>query len=91
VRPFVEAVFHPTDFSEASQVAFAHALAIALYRKARLTLLHVAPDLAEDDWRGFPPVRATLERWGLLEEGKQPGGRLPEARGEGQEGGRRAA
>ena len=69
VRPFVEAVFHPTDFSEASQVAFAHALAIALYRKARLTLLHVAPDLAEDDWRRFPPVRATLERWGLLEEG----------------------
>ena len=37
----VESVFHPSDFSEASEVAFAHALKIALVAKAKLTVLHV--------------------------------------------------
>ena len=36
----VESVFHPSDFSEASEVAFAHALKIALVAKAKLTVLH---------------------------------------------------
>ena len=31
--PFVHSVFHPTDFSPASNLAFAHALAIALLRE----------------------------------------------------------
>jgi len=68
--PFVESVFHPTDFSEASHVAFAHALAIALLRKAQLTILHSGRDfLAEDEWGKFPAVRRTLESWGCLEPG----------------------
>jgi nucleotide-binding universal stress UspA family protein len=68
--PFVESIFHPTDFSAGSENAFAHALAIALLRQAKLTLLHVGTDfLGEDEWTKFPPVRATLTRWGLLEEG----------------------
>ena len=37
----VESVFHPSDFSQASEVAFAHALKIALVAKATLTVLHV--------------------------------------------------
>jgi len=40
--PYVSSVFHLTDFYEASDKAFDHALAIALYRKAKLTILHVA-------------------------------------------------
>ncbi len=68
--PFVASVFHPSDFSEGSESAFAHALAIALVRQAELSLLHAGSDyLGEDEWRKFPPVRRTLERWGLLEEG----------------------
>jgi nucleotide-binding universal stress UspA family protein len=66
--PFVESVFHPTDFSEASEAAFAHALAIALVRRASLTILH-AGDLVYEDWQHFPAVRKTLERWGLLAPG----------------------
>jgi nucleotide-binding universal stress UspA family protein len=66
--PFIETIVHPTDFSAASERAFAHALAVALLRRASLTLLHVGAD-AESDWSRFPAVRATLERWGLLEAG----------------------
>jgi nucleotide-binding universal stress UspA family protein len=63
-------VLHPSDFSEASHAAFAHALAIALYRQASFTVMHVVPETqAVDVWTDSPPVRQTLERWGLLEEG----------------------
>jgi len=64
----VESVLHPTDFSEGSRVAFYHALKAALMAKSRLTLLNVSPD-GTADWSGFPGVRETLERWGLLEKG----------------------
>jgi nucleotide-binding universal stress UspA family protein len=70
VPPFVSSVLHHSDFSEASQNAFAHALAIALLRKARLSMVHVGPEpLAEDEWGRFPAVRSTLARWGVLEPG----------------------
>ncbi len=61
----VEAIFHPSDFSEASEIAFGHALKIALMTGARLTMLHVT---ATDDlaWQDFPAVRDTLARWQLL-------------------------
>ena len=69
--PFVDSVFHPSDFTEASANAFAHALAIALLRKTRFTILHAGSDyLAEDEWTNFPAVRATLERWGLQKPGR---------------------
>ena len=69
--PFVDSVFHPSDFTEASANAFAHALAIALLRKTRFTILHAGSDyLAEDEWTKFPAVRATLERWGLQKPGR---------------------
>jgi len=68
--PFVTSVFHPTDFSEASHLAFAHALAVALLRETELTILHAGRDfLAEDEWTKFPAVRRTLEAWGCLEPG----------------------
>jgi nucleotide-binding universal stress UspA family protein len=67
--PLVESVLHPTDFSNASERAFAHALAVALVRQTRFTILHVGPGVSNTSWRDFPPVRRTLERWGLLEPG----------------------
>jgi nucleotide-binding universal stress UspA family protein len=66
--PFVATVVHPTDFSEASQTAFAHALAVAAVRKTRLDILHVS-DKDSQSWSRFPSVRKTLERWGLLDPG----------------------
>lgn len=67
---FVSSVFHATDFSEGSNLAFAHALAVALLRESDLTILHVGRDfLAEDEWTKFPAVRRTLESWGCLEPG----------------------
>jgi len=68
--PFVESVFHPCDLAGASDSAFAHALAIALLRQASFTILHAGEPAADKaSWTAFPPVRRTLERWGLLEEG----------------------
>jgi len=68
--PIVRSVLHPTDFSDGSHRAFAHALAIALLRQAELTVLHVGDKSRDDiDWQEFPQVRATLERWQLLEPG----------------------
>ena len=61
----VESIFHPSDFSQGSQVAFAHALKMALVVKAKLSMLHAA-STSDADWQDFPGVRDTLERWGLL-------------------------
>jgi nucleotide-binding universal stress UspA family protein len=63
-------VFHPSDFSEASESAFAHALAIALLRQTQLAILHADPEeVTAEEWVRFPGVRRTLERWGLLAPG----------------------
>lgn len=70
MEPFPPGILHPTDFSEASRVAFAHALAIALAQKAKLTLINASQDTPTvEEWERFPSVRATLEDWGLLEKG----------------------
>jgi nucleotide-binding universal stress UspA family protein len=61
----LKSIFHPSDFSAASEVAFVHALKIALVAGTKLTMLHVeASPTAE--WQDFPRVRDTLKRWGLF-------------------------
>lgn len=65
-KPVLRRVFHPSDFSAASDAAFAHALCLALAQHGELTILHTDPDPADQHWQEFPQVRATLERWGLL-------------------------
>jgi nucleotide-binding universal stress UspA family protein len=66
--PIIDNVLHPSDFTEASRVAFAHALKAALVARARLTLLHVSKN-GGHEWMDFPGVRETLERWNLLPKG----------------------
>jgi nucleotide-binding universal stress UspA family protein len=66
--PFIQSIFHPSDFSAASELAFAHALAIALLRKSDLSILHAGRG-SREDWSRFPPVRKTLERWQVLPPG----------------------
>lgn len=61
----IESVFHPSDFSAASEVAFVHALKIALAAQADLNMLHATDD-SQNDWHDFPGVRETLERWKLI-------------------------
>ena len=64
----IASIFHPSDFSEASEVAFAHALKFALVAKAKLTMLHVEASRTTR-WQDFPGVRETLVRWRLLPKG----------------------
>lgn len=63
---------HPTDFSEASELAFAHALKLTLLTSGELRILHVAPDAGPAGWKHFPGVREALERWGVLPPGSPP-------------------
>jgi nucleotide-binding universal stress UspA family protein len=66
--PIVRTVLHPSDFSDASLVAFAHALKAALISKGKLVLIHVS-DEDQREWTDFPRVRETLARWKLLPAG----------------------
>jgi hypothetical protein len=59
-------IFHPSDFSVASKVAFVHALKLAVSTNGRLTILHTGAEGSADDWLEFPRVRRTLERWEML-------------------------
>jgi nucleotide-binding universal stress UspA family protein len=65
-------IAHPTDFSEASALAFAHALRLALASKSKLLLLHVTSSATKHEWSSFPHVRALLSRWGILEANASP-------------------
>jgi nucleotide-binding universal stress UspA family protein len=63
-------VLHPTDPTNAGQVAFAHALKVALTFGAKLYILRSKTLDANRNERPFmPPVRKTLEQWKLLKEG----------------------
>lgn len=69
----IRSVLHPTDLSPASELAFGHALKIALAGKTRMYLLHADPRDREDiDWAEFPAVRQTLASWGVLPAGSPP-------------------
>lgn len=58
-----------TDFTDASESAFYHALVAAVARQARLTLLHTGSESRHSiPWERFPGVRETLTAWRLLPE-----------------------
>ncbi len=65
---YFQRIFHPSDFSDASHIAFVHALKLAVAASGRLTILHTGSKRSEE-WGEFPRVRGTLERWGLLPPG----------------------
>ena len=65
-------VLHTTDFSDASDVAFAHALRLALAAHAEFSLIHVTRPgdvQAEKNWVEFPRIRQALQRWTMLAGG----------------------
>ena len=57
-------IFHPSDFSDASNIAFVHALKLAVLANGRLTILHTGADCG--GWQDFPSAWRTLERWEML-------------------------
>ncbi|MFO0978677.1 MAG: universal stress protein [Planctomycetaceae bacterium] len=59
-------ILHPTDFSHGSEVAFLHALRLAIATKGSLSILHVDREQKRPDWDRYPGVRETLIRWKLL-------------------------
>jgi len=67
VNSITGSVIHPTDFSDLSFNAFAHALKISLATKCKLYIVHVAERSKADEWEAFPRVRETLARWGLAD------------------------
>jgi nucleotide-binding universal stress UspA family protein len=67
----VRSILHPTDLSEMSGLALAHALAISLAAKSKLHLLHVSPH-DTDAGATFPLVRRILAQWGASEENEAP-------------------
>ncbi|GJL53058.1 MAG: hypothetical protein NPIRA02_01900 [Nitrospirales bacterium] len=63
---FLRNIFHPSDFTEESEIAFAHAMKIALAAKATLNIFHVHQQRDDEEWTDFPSVRNLLVRWKLL-------------------------
>ncbi len=61
-------IFHPTDLSRASEVAFNHALKVTLALKGKLTVFHVSDNPKATPWEVMPGVRTALARWGLIPE-----------------------
>ena len=59
-------ILHPSDMSLDEGRAFAHALAIALRIKSRLTILRAGPPSKAIDVETIPHVREILNYWGLL-------------------------
>lgn len=62
----IRRILHPTDFSRGSDIAFTHALKLALAMKAELEIVHVDSHPKQPPWEAFPSVRETLHRWRVL-------------------------
>lgn len=69
LNPRIRSILVPTDFSDASVVAFDHALKIATKFNAELDVFHVEPKNDTSDWHWAPGVVDTLVRWGDLPKG----------------------
>ena len=67
-----KSIAHPTDFSKAGASALAHALRLAIASRSRLLLLHVTSSENGHEWSSFPPVRALLAKWGMLDDNASP-------------------
>jgi nucleotide-binding universal stress UspA family protein len=72
----IQSIFHPSDFSDASEVAFAHALKLAVAAQGSLDIMHVAHG-KNVEWEDFPSVRQMLERWKLIPAGSDRGAISP--------------
>ena len=56
-------ILHTTDFSAASEIAFVHALKLAVAAQAEIDVLHATAERTTETWTEFPGIRDTLRRW----------------------------
>lgn len=72
----IRRITHPTDFTRESEIAFNHALRLAVATKAELDILHVAesPQIVASE--EFPSVPDTLRLWGMRPEDGKDGFRV---------------
>jgi nucleotide-binding universal stress UspA family protein len=68
----ITTIIHPTDFSNASMEAFAHAMAFSLAARSRLYILHVAGDGEDHSSYTFPHVKRLLALWGKIGPHESP-------------------
>ncbi|MGJ0510166.1 MAG: universal stress protein [Methylocystis sp.] len=68
--PF-RSILHPTDYSDSSIAAFAHALRLSVAARSALHLLHVDHAGEETRWERFPDALSLLERWKMLGAGSK--------------------
>jgi nucleotide-binding universal stress UspA family protein len=61
--------FHPTDFSESCLPAFDHALAVTVAARGALTIFHACDPEETKHLERWPPVEATLAKWGRVAPG----------------------
>jgi nucleotide-binding universal stress UspA family protein len=74
LRQAILKIFHPSDFSAEEEVAFAHALRLAVAVKGELSIVHVGNTDDSIHWEYFPRVRPTLVKWGMVEPNKEAKG-----------------
>ncbi|MGD9769495.1 MAG: universal stress protein [Pseudolabrys sp.] len=60
----IGSILHPTDFSDLSGAALAHALRVAIAARSELHLLHIT-ERETAAAQAFPQVRRLLVQWGL--------------------------
>jgi nucleotide-binding universal stress UspA family protein len=65
-------IIHPTDFSNASMEAFAHAMAFSLVARCRLYILHIAKEGEDYSTYTFPQVYRLLGHWGKIGPNESP-------------------
>ena len=66
--PIIDGILHPSDFSAASEVAFAHAPKAALVAQSELTIMHVSPSMTADRRAWERPSGALSHSAGLAME-----------------------
>src|SRR3954464_679348 len=71
MNPSIRSIVHPTDFSDLSAAAFAHALRIALATRSKLHLVHVS-QYDPHEALAFPPALSLLPPRGLSNEDDPP-------------------
>lgn len=64
-------IIHPSDFSDDSHTALVHAVKLVLSLQGELSIMHVDPEVAREDFEDFPKVRPILERWGTIPPGSR--------------------
>lgn len=65
--PF-RSILHPTDYSQSSKFAFAHAVRLAAAARSQLHMLHVDDEGENTDYDRFPRASELLKLWEMIDD-----------------------